>query len=96
MRLLKFASNPSRDFNESQLPLNGSDFESGLKVINSLGCENVYVYAMGAEPWMQFVTSIDPSEESIPAVNAKQLVAHCLSIGIKAERLFGSHDVYTD
>ena len=76
--------------------LNGSDFESGLKVINSLGCENVYVYAMGAEPWMQFVTSIDPSEESIPAVNAKQLVAHCLSIGIKAERLFGSHDVYTD
>jgi hypothetical protein len=72
--------------------LNGSDFERGLKVITSLGCENVYVYAMGAEPWMQFVTSIDPSEESIPAVNAKQLVDHCLSIGIKAERLFGSHD----
>lgn len=72
--------------------LNGSDFERGLKVITSLGCENVYVYAMGAEPWMQFVTSIDPAEESIPAVNAKQLVEHCMSIGLKAERLFGSHD----
>jgi hypothetical protein len=72
--------------------LNGSDFERGLKVITSLGCKNVYVYAMGAEPWMQFVTSIDPSEESIPAVNAKQLVDHCLSTGIHAKRLFGSHD----
>ena len=72
--------------------LNGSDYERGLKVIQSLGCENVYVYAMGAEPWMQFVTSIDPSEESIPAINAKQLVDHCLSIGIKAKRLFGSYN----
>jgi L-ascorbate metabolism protein UlaG (beta-lactamase superfamily) len=76
--------------------LNGSDFERGLKVIQSLGCESVYVYAMGAEPWVQFVTSIDPAEETIPVVNAKQLVDHCLSIGIKAERLFGSHDSYTD
>jgi hypothetical protein len=76
--------------------LNGSDFERGMKVIESLGCENVYVYAMGAEPWMQFVTSIDPSEESVPAVNAQQLVEHCLSLGIKAERLFGSRDSYTD
>lgn len=76
--------------------LNGSDFERGMKVIESLGCDKVYVYAMGAEPWMQFVTSIDPSEESVPAVNAQQLVEHCLSLGIKAERLFGSHDSYTD
>ena len=76
--------------------LNGSDFERGMKVIESLGCDEVYVYAMGAEPWMQFVTSIDPSEESVPAVNAQQLVGHCLSMGIKAERLFGSRDSYTD
>ena len=76
--------------------LNGSDFERGIKVITSLGCENVYVYAMGAEPWMQFVTSIDPSEESIPAVNAKQLVDHCLSIGVNAKRLFMSHDSAQD
>ena len=76
--------------------LNGSDFERGMKVIKSLGCDNAYVYAMGAEPWMQFVTSIDPSEESVPAVNAQQLVGHCLSIGINAKRLFGSCDVYTE
>jgi L-ascorbate metabolism protein UlaG (beta-lactamase superfamily) len=73
--------------------LNGSDFERGMKVIHSLKCESVYVYAMGAEPWLQFVTSIDPSEDTVPAVNARQLLEDCKAKGIKAERLFGSADV---
>ena len=76
--------------------LNGSDFERGLKVIESLGCKNVYVYAMGAEPWLQFVTSIDPAEDTVPAVNAKKLIDHCHSIGITAHRLFGSADTTID
>lgn len=73
--------------------LNGSDFARGLQVIKSLECDNVYIYAMGAEPWLQFVTSIDPSEDTVPAVNARQLLEHCNSLGIKTERLFGSADV---
>ena len=76
--------------------LNGSDFERGLKVIESLGCKNVYVYAMGAEPWLQFVTSIDPAEDTVPAVNAKKLIEHCHSMGITAYRLFGSADTTID
>jgi L-ascorbate metabolism protein UlaG (beta-lactamase superfamily) len=76
--------------------LNGSDFERGLKVIESLGCKNVYVYAMGAEPWLQFVTSIDPAEDTVPAINAKKLIDHCHSIGITAQRLFGSADTTID
>ncbi len=70
--------------------LNGSDFERGMKVIQSLGCESVYVYAMGAEPWLQYITSIDPDENTPPVINAKQLVQACQSLGLKAERLFGS------
>jgi L-ascorbate metabolism protein UlaG (beta-lactamase superfamily) len=73
--------------------LNGSDSEKGLKVVMSLGCTEVYVYAMGAEPWLQFVTSIDPSEDTVPATNARQLVEACQQMGIKALRLFGRADV---
>ncbi|MCM0036374.1 MAG: MBL fold metallo-hydrolase [Burkholderiaceae bacterium] len=73
--------------------LNGSDCEKGLKVVKSLGCTEVYVYAMGAEPWLQFVTSIDPSEDTVPATNARQLVEACQQMGIKALRLFGRADV---
>ncbi len=68
--------------------LNGSDSERGLRVVKSLGCNEVYVYAMGAEPWLQFITSIDPSEDTIPAINARQLIAACKDMGIQAERLY--------
>ena len=68
--------------------LNGSDFERGMKVVKSLGCDEVFIYAMGAEPWLQFVTSIDPSEDTPPMVNARQLIAACKDLGIKAERLY--------
>jgi L-ascorbate metabolism protein UlaG (beta-lactamase superfamily) len=73
--------------------LNGSDAVRGIEVVKSLGSQQVYVYAMGAEPWLQYVTSIDPSEETVPAVNARQLVAACQDLGLHAERLFGSADV---
>ncbi len=73
--------------------LNGSDCQKGLKVIKSLGCTEVYIYAMSAEPWLQFVTSIDPSEDTVPATNARQLVEECQKMGVKAIRLFGQADV---
>lgn len=73
--------------------LNGSDAERGLQVVKSLGSQRVYVYAMGAEPWLQYVTSIDPSEDTVPAVNARKLVEACRNLGLQSERLFGSADV---
>jgi L-ascorbate metabolism protein UlaG (beta-lactamase superfamily) len=73
--------------------LNGSDAVRGIEVVKSLGSQTVYVYAMGAEPWLQYVTSIDPSEDTVPAVNARQLVAACQALGLHSERLFGSADV---
>ena len=72
--------------------LNGSDCERGLRVIESLGCQDVFVYAMGAEPWLQFITSIDPAETTVPAVNAQKLVQTCLEKGIRAKRLFGKDE----
>lgn len=68
--------------------LNGSDFQRGLSVVEILGAERVYVYAMGAEPWIQFITSIDPSEDTVPRTNAKQLVDACLNKGIQSELLY--------
>ena len=73
--------------------LNGSDFVRGMNVVKSLGSTQVYVYAMGAEPWLQYVTSIDPGEDTPPMVNSRQLIEQCTQDGIAAERLFGSKEV---
>lgn len=72
--------------------LNGSDFGRGMKVVESLACKEVYVYALGAEPWLQFVTSIDPDENTPPMVNARQLVARCNELGICAQKLYAFYE----
>ena len=70
--------------------LNGSDSIKGLQLIKSLGCKTVYIYAMGAEPWLQFLTSIDPDENTVQKINARELITACSTSNIHAELLFGS------
>jgi hypothetical protein len=74
--------------------LNGSDFSRGMEVVDILGAERVYVYAMGAEPWIQFITSIDPAEDTVPRVNAKQLISACQVKNIHAELLYCRSDFF--
>lgn len=69
--------------------LDGSDSIKASKVIESLNCKKVFIYAMGMEPWLSFITSIDPSEDTVPNCNAQQLLNACRERGIHAERLYG-------
>ncbi len=69
--------------------LNGSDQEKGMAIVNSLRPSHVYVYAMGQEPWLSFLTSIQYTETSRPIIESDRLVAECRSRGINSERLFG-------
>jgi hypothetical protein len=53
----------------------------------------VYVYAMGQEPWCEFISSIKYTDESNPIVQSNKLVAICKEQGIVAERLFGEKEI---
>lgn len=70
----------------------GSDFTRAMNVIRSLNCQNVYVYAMGREPWLSFITSIDPADDTIPYQNARMLLDACSERGIFAKILYGKAD----
>ena len=74
--------------------LNGSDFPRAMKVVESLQCKKVFVYAMGMEPWMQYITSIDPSEDTPPMVNSTAFVKTLNEQGIPALRLYGQYELY--
>lgn len=71
----------------------GSDYRKGIEMVNSLGCDNVYVYAMGQEPWITFISSLRYTEESKPIVESNQLVEDCKSRGLVSERLFGTKEI---
>lgn len=73
--------------------LNGSDHERGMGIIKSLRPSQVYVYAMGQEPWLTYLTSIIYTDTSRPIVESNKLVADCRSRGIEAERLFGHREI---
>lgn len=74
--------------------LDGSNYERGIRLIEQLKPRQVYVYAMGLEPWLMYLTSIQYTDESRPIVESNKLVADCLSRGLVAERLFGQKDIH--
>ncbi len=74
--------------------LNGSNYERGKDLISRLNPWSVYVYAMGQEPWLTFLTSIQYTEQSRPIVDSNKLVVDCRSREIEAERLYGHKEFY--
>jgi hypothetical protein len=64
-----------------------------MRMIEAFNCQEVYVYAMGQEPWLNYIMSIKYTEQSRPIVESNQLIATCRERGITAERLFGEKQI---
>jgi L-ascorbate metabolism protein UlaG (beta-lactamase superfamily) len=73
--------------------LSGSNFEQGMHIINTLNCREAYVYAMGQEPWLNYIMSIKYTEQSRPLVESNRLIQACTERGIIAARLFGEKEI---
>ena len=74
--------------------LAGSNFERGKALMEVFNPKELYVYAMGMEPWLEFISSIKYTDESRPIIESNKLVEYCHSKGITAERLFGEKELY--
>ncbi len=84
-----------RDMDSSRR-LAGSDCEKGLSLVDIFNPSELYVYAMGQEPWCEFISSIKYTDESNPIVQSDKLVKICRNRGIIAERLFGEKELLYD
>jgi hypothetical protein len=76
--------------------LAGSNYERALSIVEQFNCKEVYVYALGQEPWLNYVMSIKYTGESNPIVHSNRLMATCQTRGITAERLFGEKEILLD
>lgn len=72
----------------------GSNYERGIGIVNQFNCKEVYVYAMGQEPWLNYIMSLKYTPESKPIIASNQLVEDCRSRGIVSERLFGQKEIF--
>ncbi|HXO05827.1 MAG TPA: MBL fold metallo-hydrolase [Candidatus Sulfotelmatobacter sp.] len=73
--------------------LAGSNFERAMAMVEQFHCKEVYVYAMGQEPWLNYISSIKYTEKSNPIVQSNRLIETCRKRGITAERLFGEKEI---
>ena len=79
--------------NDSSRRLAGSDCEKGMGLINIFNPKEAYVYAMGQEPWVEFISSVKYTDESNPIVQSNLLLEKCAVKGILAERLYGEKEL---
>jgi L-ascorbate metabolism protein UlaG (beta-lactamase superfamily) len=85
--------NLPRDMDNSRR-LAGSNFERGKALVDVFKPRELYVYAMGMEPWLEFISSIKYTDESRPIVQSNLLIQECRKENITAERLFGEKEMF--
>jgi len=73
--------------------LAGSNYERAIDIVNRFNCRDTYVYAMGQEPWLNYIMSVKYTEQSNPIIASNKLIQDCLSRGMQAERLFGEKEI---
>lgn len=73
--------------------LAGSDCAKGMSLVDIFNPSEVYVYAMGQEPWLEFISSIKYTDESNPIIQSDKLIRECAQMGLIAERLFGEKEI---
>lgn len=87
-----FSKKITRDQDGSRR-LSGSDCAKGMTLVDIFNPKETYVYAMGQEPWVEFISSIKYTDESNPIVQSNKLIQICESREIIAERLFGEKEL---
>lgn len=74
--------------------LSASDCERGLQLVELFRPQQVFVYAMGQEPWLNHLMAIRYTADSPPIIESDLLVKECRRRGITAERLFYSKETF--
>jgi len=83
----------SRQMDQSR-KLCSSDFAKCAGMIARLKPQHIYIYAMGREPWLSYITSLDYSSDSKPILEAGRLVDHCKQQGLDVEDLYCKKEIH--
>lgn len=73
--------------------LNGSDSRQAFDIVNLVRPRQVYIYALGMEPWFKYFMGIDYSGNSKQITESRRMIELCAGIGIGAETLFGKKTI---
>ncbi len=89
-------SNPLERSHDRSRTLSGSNFEKAWEIVKQSNCKKAYVYAMGQEPWLNYVMALKYDDNSPQIIESNKFVQACREKGIESERLFGKKEWYID
>ncbi len=76
--------------------LNGSDYDKARQIAEVFKPSQVFLYALGLEPWYQYFMGIEYDENSAQIVETGKMLDHCQLHQIPAERLYAKKTVVLD
>lgn len=85
-------SNPLKRIHDKNRTLSGSNFEKAWVIAEKSNCKKAYVYAMGQEPWLNYIMALKYSEDSPQIIESNKFIQACREKGVESERLFGKKE----
>lgn len=73
--------------------LNGSSCDKAMDIVRRFVPRQVFVYAMGQEPWLSHIMSVRYTESSPQIVESNALISACRAMGTPAERLYWTREI---
>jgi L-ascorbate metabolism protein UlaG (beta-lactamase superfamily) len=71
----------------------GCDYSRAIDIVNRFKIKEAYIYAMGMEPWIKFLSANIYTPECDAIVQSNKLLKDCSDRGIITERLFGEKEI---
>ncbi|WP_428229092.1 MBL fold metallo-hydrolase [Flavobacterium sp.] len=71
----------------------GCNSTEGMGLVHLFNPSEVYVYAMGAEPWIAYILDVHYTLQSNPIIESNKLIEQCKIEGRYAERIFAEREI---
>ena len=81
-------SSPIKRAYDINRTLSGSNFQKAWNIAEKSNCKKAYIYAMGQEPWLNYIMALKYEEKSLQIVESNKFIQACKEKGIESERLF--------
>lgn len=87
---------PERNHDQSRRS-HANDAASALTLLQAVGAQSAYIYALGREPWLKYFMALIPTDDDpyVQEVN-KLIAATQVQGGIDVQMLYGKEDLYLD
>lgn len=72
----------------------GCDAQAAFNLLEAVGSNRVYIYALGMEPWLRYGMGLGLSEDSVQLQEAKKVISGAAGRNfVDARRLYGMHEI---